>query len=43
VRLLLTPKKAAAVPQLIIPLGRRYGQYINRSYQRTGTLWDSRL
>ncbi len=33
-------KKAAAVPRLIISLGRRYVQYINRSYRRTGTLWD---
>jgi hypothetical protein len=31
VHLLLTPKKAAAVPRLIISLGRRYVQYINRS------------
>lgn len=29
-------------PKLIIALGRRYVQYINRSYRRTGTLWDSR-
>ena len=42
VHLLLTPKKASAVPKLIISLGRRYVQYINRSYRRTGTLWDSR-
>jgi len=42
VHLLLTPKKAVAVPKLIISLGRRYVQYINRSYRRTGTLWDSR-
>jgi putative transposase len=42
VHLLLTPKRAEAVPRLIISLGRRYVQYINRSYRRTGTLWDSR-
>lgn len=42
VHLLLTPAKAAAVPRLIIALGRRYMQYINRSDRRTGTLWDSR-
>jgi putative transposase len=40
--LLLTPRKAATVPGLIISLGRRYVQYINRTYKRTGTLWDSR-
>lgn len=42
VHLLLTPKKADLVPRLIIALGRRYVQYVNRSYRRTGTLWDSR-
>jgi putative transposase len=42
VHLLLTPKNTAAVPKLIIALGRRYVQYINVSYRRTGTLWDSR-
>jgi len=42
VHLLLTPKKAEAVPHLIISLGRRYVQYVNRTYRRTGTLWDSR-
>ena len=42
VHLLLTPKKAQGVPRLVIFLGRRYVQYINRSYRRTGTLWDSR-
>lgn len=42
VHLLLTPTKAQAVPTLLISLGRRYVQYINRTYRRTGTLWDSR-
>ena len=42
VRLLLTAKKAVTVPKRIMSLGRRYVQYINRTYQRTGTLWDSR-
>lgn len=42
VHLLITPAKAADVPKLIISLGRRYVQYINTSYRRTGTLWDSR-
>jgi putative transposase len=42
VHLLLTPKKAEAVPKLVISLGRRYVQYVKRSYRRTGTLWDSR-
>ena len=42
VHLLLTPKKAENVPKLIMSLGRRYVQYINRTHARTGTLWDSR-
>ena len=42
VHLLLTPRKAQDVPKLIISLGRRYVQYVNRSHGRTGTLWDSR-
>ena len=42
VHLLITPERAAAVPRLIIALGRRYVQYVNTSYRRTGTLWDSR-
>lgn len=42
VHLLITPSRAGAVPELLISLGRRYVQYINRTYRRTGTLWDSR-
>ena len=42
IHLLLTPGDAKVVPQLIIALGRRYVQYINTTYRRTGTLWDSR-
>ncbi len=42
VHLLLTPKKAESVPRLVISLGRRYVQYVNTTYRRTGTLWDSR-
>jgi putative transposase len=42
VHLLVTPRRAALVPKLLIALGRRYVQRINSAYQRTGTLWDSR-
>lgn len=42
VHLLVTPAKAESIPRLIIALGRRYVQYINTTYRRTGTLWDSR-
>ena len=42
VHLLLTPPEPAAVSRLMISLGRRYVQYVNKTYRRTGTLWDSR-
>ena len=42
VHLLVTPVRAESIPRLIIALGRRYVQYINTTYRRTGTLWDSR-
>jgi len=42
VHLLLTPPTPEAVSALMISLGRRYVQYINKTYRRTGTLWDSR-
>jgi putative transposase len=42
VHLLVTAPEAGAVARLMISLGRHYVQYINRSYRRTGTLWDSR-
>jgi putative transposase len=42
VHLLLTPPSSQAVSQLVMSLGRRYVQYINKTYRRTGTLWDSR-
>lgn len=42
VHLLLTPTQPQDVSRLMISLGRRYVQYINKTYHRTGTLWDSR-
>ena len=42
VHLLLSPKASEDIPRLIIALGRRFVQYINKTYRRTGTLWDSR-
>jgi REP element-mobilizing transposase RayT len=42
VHLLLTPADARSVPRVLIAVGRRYVQRINRTYGRTGTLWDSR-
>lgn len=42
VHLLLTPPDAEATSRLMISLGRRYVAYINKTYRRTGTLWDGR-
>ena len=42
VHLLLTPSKADAPAKLMQSLGRRYVQYINKTYERTGTLWEGR-
>ena len=38
----LTPEQAQSVPRLIMSVGRKYVQHINRTYGGTGTLWDSR-
>ena len=37
VHLLVTPRQAVLVPKLLISLGRRYVQYVNNRYRRTGT------
>ncbi len=42
VHLRITPDRADAVRRLIIALGQRYVQYINTTYRRSSTLWDSR-
>ena len=43
VHLLLTPKKAESAGNLMKRLGQRYVQYVNRTYQRSGTLWEGRF
>lgn len=42
VHLLLTPQAEAGVSRVMQSLGRRYVQYVNRTYRRCGTLWESR-
>jgi putative transposase len=42
VHLLVTSPDPKAVSLMVMSLGRRYVQYVNRTYRRTGTLWDSR-
>jgi putative transposase len=43
VHLLLTPEKEDSAALLMKHLGQRYVQYINRTYQRSGTLWEGRF
>jgi putative transposase len=43
VHLLLTPLTADAPSLLMKHLGQRYVQYINRTYRRSGTLWEGRF
>jgi putative transposase len=43
VHLLLTPSTDDALSTLMRNLGQRYVQYFNRSYGRSGTLWEGRF
>lgn len=43
VHILLTPDTAEAAGNLMKRLGQRYVQYINRTYCRSGTLWEGRF
>lgn len=42
VHLLVTPETETGIAKLMQAVGRRYVQYINRSYRRTGSLWEGR-
>ena len=41
--LIIEPSTIEGLARLIQSLGRRYVQYINKSYKRTGTLWEGRF
>jgi len=43
VHLLLTPNEKGSAGSLMKRLGQRYVQYINRTYKRSGTLWEGRF
>ncbi|MCF8057420.1 MAG: transposase, partial [Desulfocapsa sp.] len=43
VHLLCTPRKEGGISQLMQSLGRRYVQYFNFEYRRSGTLWEGRF
>ncbi len=40
---LLTPKTNQSAGNLMKRLGQRYVQYVNRTYKRSGTLWEGRF
>lgn len=40
--LLVTPADAESLPRTMQSVGRRYAQYFNRRYHRSGSLWDGR-
>ena len=42
VHLLMTPDDREGISRVMQSIGRRYVQYINKEYQRCGTLWESR-
>ena len=42
VHLLVTPMVDSAVSQMMQALGRRYVYFVNKTYKRTGTLWEGR-
>jgi len=43
VHLLCTPQRAGAVSLMMQSVGRRYVQYFNYQYRRSGTLWEAKL
>lgn len=43
VHLLLTPRAPDGVGLMMKFLGQAYVQYVNRSYQRSGSLWEGRF
>lgn len=42
VHLLVTPMQEEGIGEMMQALGRRYVYYINKTYRRTGTLWEGR-
>jgi putative transposase len=42
VHLLMTPLAKESISLVMQSVGRRYVQYVNSGYRRTGTLWESR-
>ncbi len=42
IHLLVTPDNEKSLPKTMQSVGRRYAEYFNRTYQRSGPLWDGR-
>ena len=42
VHLLMTPNDTQGISKVMLLLGQQYVQYINRTYRRSGTLWEGR-
>lgn len=42
VHLVAIPANAGSLPNTLQSVGRRYVQFFNRVYRRTGTLWEGR-
>lgn len=42
VHFVMTPERENSIARVLQSLGRRYVQYFNTAYQRTGTLWEGR-
>ncbi|MBA1444450.1 MAG: transposase [Gammaproteobacteria bacterium] len=42
IHLLATPSDADALPRTMQSVGRRYAQFFNRTYHRSGSLWEGR-
>jgi putative transposase len=42
VHLLMTPERKEGISQVMQSVGRRYVQYVNHRYCRSGTLWEGR-
>jgi len=38
----MTPREKHSISSVMQSIGRRYVQYINQTYRRTGTLWEGR-
>jgi putative transposase len=42
IHLLMTPTDDDSIPWVLQSVGRRYVQYVNQTYGRSGTLWEGR-